>query len=225
MGDNQSFIVASLLPAHLPSTSTHKTPVNIVFHPYPIRVSYHEVGTLAPSLYEAYQNSIDMVLHLGLAMNEQHYSLEESADRDGYDNHDDIDRHRFLSEDGEKKWPNGYATLRTTLDFDAIYNTWRSNLLQTPEAFSALEGVIVRRNSGKGTFICDFLYYAMMAEYTKRRMSSAQAMEGRPVMFLHVPGKTTPNNIKQGRIVVLMLVRSMAETWARKTDKRAGKAG
>ncbi|GAB7344550.1 hypothetical protein MBLNU457_2375t1 [Dothideomycetes sp. NU457] len=220
-GDNQSFIVATLLPSYLPATSAYKTPVNIIFHPYPIRVSYDEVSTLASSLYDAYQDKVDMVLHLGLTTSEQHYSLEESADRDGYDAYNDVDQKKFSTEDGHNRWPEGSDTLKTTLDVEAIYNNWRSNLLRTPEALSALDGIVVRRSSGKGTFICDFLYYATMAEYTKRRMLAASAMEARPVMFLHVPGRSSLNNIKQGRVVVMMLIRSMAESWANRSDKRA----
>jgi len=220
-GDNQSFIVASLLPTHLPPTSAYKTPVNIIFHPYPIRVSYDEVSTLVPNLYDAYHDKVDMVLHLGLTTTEQHYSLEETADRDGYDEYDDVDERKFTAQDGLNRWPEGSETLKTTLDFDTIYNGWRSNLLRTPEALSALDGIVVRRSDGKGTFICDFLYYAMMAEYTKRGMLAASAVEARPVMFLHVPGRPSLNNIKQGRVVVMMLIRSMAESWASQTDKRA----
>lgn len=216
---NPSSIISSLLPPSLPKNHNYDTPVNILFHPYPIRVSYQEVRLLAPRLFDAYADQVDMVLHLGVAPTHTHYALERQAHRDGYDQYKDTEDQTLDAQDGPRYWPDLPAELQTSLDFDDVYDTWRSNLLRTPEMSSELKGLVVRRSDDAGHFVCDFMYYAMLAEYEKGRKNAKYQVEERPVIFLHVPGKGGPAHIKQGLIVTKTLIRSLADCWARSKEK------
>ena len=166
-----------------------------------------------PRLYDAYQDSVDIVLHIGVAPSQQHYSLERSAHRDGYDQHGDIDDKTLDGDDGSRYWPDSPEVLSTSLDYEAVYDAWRSNLLRTPEVSPELDGVVVRRSEDAGHFICDFIYYSMLAEYHKRRAKSKHIMEQRPVIFLHVPGQSAPADVRRGRLVTMALIRSLADCW------------
>jgi len=159
-----------------------------------------------------------MILHLGVAPDQAHFSLERQAHRGGYDQHKDMENHLLECEDGPRYWPDLPDELQTSLNFDDVYDTWRSNLLRTPDVSPELERVVVRQSEDAGHFICDFMYYAMLAEYQKRRKDAQCAAEERPVIFLHIPGEGTAGHIKQGLVVTRILIRSLAECWMRRME-------
>lgn len=62
----------------------------------------------------------------------------------------------------------------------------------------------LRPSDDPGRYLCDFTYYSSMVEYWRRDHKST-----RPVMFLHVPGGTTDQDIARGKKVALGLIEAL----------------
>ncbi|GAB7356976.1 hypothetical protein MBLNU459_g7814t1 [Dothideomycetes sp. NU459] len=217
----------------LPATSSNPTPVELILHPYQVPVSYDEVRQLVPRLREAYHDRIDMILHMGTTTNRNFYAIEKRGHRDGYDQKHDITGFAPPSDDGATYWKDCPAQLETSLDFEDVWTRWRNALLLgSPESLPELNSVVLRPSEDAGHFLCDFLYYSSLAEYWKNQKDKRGDAEGakgnkvqdRPVMFMQVPGRSSGDDLKVGRIVTLGLIRALAESWSARTRSGAGKA-
>ncbi|KAL1311538.1 hypothetical protein AAFC00_001658 [Neodothiora populina] len=227
---NPSYLIASTLPATIPPTSKCPVSIQITLYPYQIPPSYAEIRNLVPRLYAAYEN-IDMVLHMGMIMNRNYYSIEKLAHRDNYDVHEDRYGKIIDKDDGKIFWPDCPPILETSLDFDDIFQRWRSILLESSSeetsSSSVFNGLILRPSIDAGHYLCDFIYYSMLAEHWRRKKDRVQSdkMDERPVMFMHVPGTVQPN-LRIGQATTVGLLRAMAMSWiSRKSDRPSGEKG
>ncbi|OCK76180.1 peptidase C15, pyroglutamyl peptidase I-like protein, partial [Lepidopterella palustris CBS 459.81] len=228
---NPSWSIASTLPATLPATKTHRTPIQISIHPHPIRVSYKTVISLIPSLLSPSSQkpgtpTPDIVLHLGLAAGRKFYALERGAHRDGYDSIPDVDGETFPPETTPPSKSCASTHSGTAMDMDTdtipethsphaslppILNTSFNTAAVLQHCLSLLPDTNysdVRLSEDAGNFMCGFIYYNSLAHFYKKANGGE-----RPVMFLHVPNLPTEEDIKSGREVACALIRALVESW------------
>ena len=154
--------------------------------------------------------------YLGVAPDRPYFSIESQAHRDGYEQKSDVAGKVLDKDDGTTYWHDCPPILRTSLDFEDIYNRWRRNMLETPEVSPELGNVLVRTSDDPGRYLCDFIYYSMMAEFRRNprlRELGVDPVDEMPVMFLHVPKGTTEVDIRKGKLVTIALIRALAESW------------
>jgi pyrrolidone-carboxylate peptidase len=229
---NPSFEIAKLLPAHLPSLPNHHpTPINLIIHPTPIRVSYAQVRALIPALLSSYVETIDLVLHIGMASSRDHYALERQAHRDGYGRNADVDGEKPKWDEGEREFGDCKHILTTTVDYDGVYEGWRANLTDYSDGCDR-EGkgrqlVPTAESNDPGHYLCDYIYFNSLAWFERRgRKDGGGGVEGegeRPVLFLHVPAESDAVTLRKGVVATTALLRSMAESWSASRQSRQGK--
>ncbi|KAG9727221.1 peptidase C15, pyroglutamyl peptidase I-like protein, partial [Aureobasidium melanogenum] len=166
---NLSYSIVTTLPKFLPATSSSQVPVRVVVHPYDIPVIYNEVRTLVPRLYDAYSHDVDIWLHFGMRPGQNSYSMQLVSRRDGYDQDKDITGHMLPASEGDSFFRGCPESLDTTLDTEDVFTRWRSKLLDAPEISPELGSVRIRQSREAGHFICDFLYYSVLAEHWRRK--------------------------------------------------------
>ncbi|KAI5211581.1 hypothetical protein AUEXF2481DRAFT_5197 [Aureobasidium subglaciale EXF-2481] len=213
---NLSYSIVTTLPKFLPATSRCPIPVRVVIHPYDIPVIYNEVRSLVPRLYDAYGHEADIWLHFGMRPGQDSYSIERVSRRDGYHETEDITGHTLPKNDGESFFRDCPKSLYTTLDIDDVFARWRSKLLDAPEVSPELGAVRIRKSSDPGHFICDFLYYSVLAEHWRRKgrpIGGSRLPELLPVMFLNVPTENTVEQLRRARHVTICLMQALAENW------------
>lgn len=180
--------------------------------------------SLVPRLYAGYKESVNIVLHMGMSISRNHYSIEKQAHRDDYDTHADIDGTKPDKLDGARYWPDCPTVLETSLNFDDVFQRWRGYLLDSApdiaasisSSSSVLEGVVLRPSLDAGHFLCDFIYYSSLAEHWRRKRTRSQPtddMNERPVMFMHVPSWAGAPDLEKGRAVTIALLRALARSW------------
>ncbi|KAF2197117.1 peptidase C15, pyroglutamyl peptidase I-like protein [Delitschia confertaspora ATCC 74209] len=145
---NTSWLLCTRLPALIPSSShpSHlspstpssgpTTPIRILIHPSPIRVSYPTVSHLSPTLLPPLNPIFphpDIILHIGLAAGRNFYTLEEGAHREGYDRIPDVDGVRWSTSDIERTFPRAEFPARLTTRFHTsdILPRWQKNLTES----------------------------------------------------------------------------------------------
>lgn len=209
------------LPKFLPATSASQVPVRIVVHPYDIPVIYNEVRTLVPRLYDAYSHDVDVWLHFGMRPGQNSYSMELVSRRDGYHQDKDITGHKLPASEADSFFRGCPESLDSTLDTQDVFNRWRSKLLDSPEISPELGSVRIRQSREPGHFICDFLYYSVLAEHWRRKNSAADGprpADLMPVMFLNVPTENSVEQLRRARHVTICLMQALAESWTLKKD-------
>ena len=223
-------MIATTLPTILPPTPSCPVAIRISFYPYQIPVSYDEVRSLVPRLYSAYEDRVDLILHMGMTENRNYYSIEKLAHRDNYDAYADAYGARIDKRDGMSYWADCPPVLETSLDFDDVFQRWRSNLLDTPEVSSEqLDGVILRPSHDAGHFLCDFIYYSSLAEHWRHKkdrvgQDGVDDIDERPVIFMHVPKWAGTRDLQKGKLVTIGLLKALAQSWIiRKSGGRVGK--
>ncbi|CAD0112064.1 unnamed protein product [Aureobasidium uvarum] len=219
---NLSYSIVTTLPKFLPATPSSQIPIRIVVHPYDIPVIYNEVRSLVPRLYDAYNHEVDIWLHFGTRPGQGSYSLELVSRRDGYDQNADITGHALPGKEGDLFFRGCPETLDSTLDTQDVFTRWRSKLLDAPEVSPELGAVRIRKSSDPGHFICDFLYYSVLAEHWRRKNGvdgGPRPPDLMPVMFLNVPTENTVEQLRRARHVTICLMQALAESW---TLKRGG---
>ena len=65
----------------------------------------------------------------------------------------------------------------------------------------------LRPSNDPGRYVCDFIYYTSMVEYWRLDHKSV-----RPVMFLHVPEKSTDEDVARGKKVALGLIEALVSS-------------
>lgn len=218
---NLSYSIVTTLPKFLPATRSSQVPVRIVAHPYDIPVVYNEVHTLVPRLYDAYSREVDIWLHLGMRPGQNSYSIELVGHRDGFDEEKDITGQTISATESNSFFPDCPARLEGTLDNEDIFSRWRSKLLDAPEVSPQLGSVRIRKSTDPGHFICDFLYYSVLAEHWRRKNGvdgGPRPPDLMPVAFLNVPTDNTVEELRRARHVTMCLLQALAESWALKRD-------
>lgn len=209
-----------LLPTLLPAVPGHATAIRLITHPDPIRVAYDDVRALVPALLTSYIDTVDLVLHIGMASGRAHYSLERLAHRDGYSKNADVDGKRLPPDSGAVEFPDCKHNLITSLEYDEVLAGWRRNLCE-PGSDSPL--VPTEESNDPGHYLCDYIYFNSLAWYARRKQqavdtaaaaTSDDEVEDRPVLFLHVPGESDPLTLRKGVIATTALLRSMADSWS-----------
>jgi pyrrolidone-carboxylate peptidase len=150
----------------------------------------------------------DLIVHIGIASPRQYYSVETLAHRDDYII-TDIDG-RTGYEVGEKLWRQ--------LDLPPILIPGRANedpsstssyqpqeqFLDTWQSFAPKSDLRISKDAGH--YLCDFVFYTSLS-------LALQKGQDRNVLFLHVPGGSEDEDIDQGRVVALALIKTMVACW------------
>jgi pyroglutamyl-peptidase len=209
------------LPKFLPTTRSSQVPVRIIVHPYDIPVIYNEVRSLVPRLYDAYSHEVDIWLHLGMRPDQSSYSMELVGHRDGYNETKDITGNTLPANGSNSFFQGCPEFLDSTLDSEDVFTRWRSKLLDAPEVSPQLGAVRIRKSNDPGYFICDFLYYSVLAEHWRRKnglQGGPNPPDLMPVMFLNVPAENTVEQLRRARHVTICLMQALAESWTIKRD-------
>ncbi|KAK3691234.1 hypothetical protein LTR37_018766 [Vermiconidia calcicola] len=201
---NPSYEIAKSLPSKL---STSDTEIHIIAYGTPIRVSYEEVRKLVPLMHESYSQSVDLVLHMGMASGRTFYTAEMYGHRDGYVKNKDLDGNTLPADDGIRHFGDCPAMMTTSLDYDDVYRKWQSNLHQLPTSLPAY-GADCRASEDAGHYLCDYIYFNSLA------CSDGGKFSDRPVMFLHVPAETDQDTLEKGQQITVALIKAMADHWS-----------
>jgi len=192
-------------------------------HADPIRVSYAEVRSLIPALLSSYIETIDLVLHIGMASSRDHYALERQAHRDGYSRNADVDGEKPARDEGEVDFGDCKHILTSTLDYDGVYEGWRANL--TDYSDGSGEGKLLvptEESNDPGHYLCDYIYFNSLAWFSRQSRKVGGESGGgvetegeeRPVLFLHVPAESDAVTLRKGVVATTALLRSMADSWS-----------
>jgi len=155
---NPSFEIARSLPPSIPQATFSGKPIQIIGYGSPIRVCYAEARELIPPLLEAYSQTVDLVLHIGMASGRQHYTAERYGHRLGYSKHKDLDGCMPTSEQIERDFGDVPDLMTTSLDFDKVLQRWQATISQSPKASPAY-GADCRPSEDAGNFLCDYTYF------------------------------------------------------------------
>ena len=210
-----------LLPPFLPAVPGHATSIRLITHPEPIRVAYDSVRALVPALLSSYVDTVDLVLHIGMASGRAHYSLERLAHRDGYSKNADVDGKRLAPNAGDLDFPDCKHILTTTLEYDEVLAGWQRNLCEGGAPGSP-PLVPAEESNDPGHYLCDYIYFNSLAWFSRqsRKVGGAgghggvEEGEERPVLFLHVPAESDAVTLRKGVVATTALLRSMAESWS-----------
>lgn len=214
---NPSFEIAKRLPEALPEKTPHRA-VRIITYGTPIRVAYDEVRDLIPKLHQEYTDTVDIVLHIGMASGRKFYALERYGHRDGYDKNKDLDGKMPCADEGKTTFADCPATMTTSLDYENVLLNWQVNLLGIPENQPGC-GAEARPSEDAGHYLCDYIYFNSLAHCGRR----SGVMEGggdkaRPVLFLHVPAESDRDMIEKGKEVTVALIRAIADSFCKRQE-------
>lgn len=210
---NPSYEITKRLPNLLPHLPDHPTTIRLITHPDPIRVSYTAVRDLVPALLSSYVDTVDLVLHIGMASGRAHYTLERLGHRDGYSKNPDVDGERLAPDAGLRDFGDCKHILTTTLEYDEVLAGWEANLREGAADGKAV--VRVEESNDPGHYLCDYIYFNSLAWFARRnQMLTDGKVEDRPVLFLHVPAESDEETLKRGVGATTALLRSMADSWS-----------
>ena len=210
---NPSFEITKSLPEWLPSAASDASRIRIIAYPEPIRVCYEDVRELVPRIHECYRDTVDLVLHIGMAGEKDPYCIERVAHRDGYTSKADVDGKLPAADEGRVCFGDCPQEMTTSLDFPSTLERWRHRIQCLGED-SPASGARVCPSDDPGRFLCDYLYFNSLAWFGRNnhcREGSDPA--ARPVLFLHVPAEASQRIVDRGREVTTALIEAMVETW------------
>ncbi|KAF2685841.1 peptidase C15, pyroglutamyl peptidase I-like protein [Lentithecium fluviatile CBS 122367] len=217
---NSSWEIASTLPALIPATEDHPTPIHIHVNHEAVRVAYNHVIKFIPQRLPPANPMYprpDIVLHIGLAAGRPYYTLEKGAHGRGYGAIPDVDGERFPDEVGDEKFPPELFpyVLHTSFDTSDVVARWRSCLghaspdcqLPPDAQVRSTSAPDVRLSPDAGNFLCGFIYYNSLAHYYSMKEDE------RPVAFLHVPDLSdSDEKLNTGRNVAIALIKALVES-------------
>lgn len=208
---NPSFEITKSLPQLLPTSAGDDTRTNVIAYGTPIRVCYDTVRDLVPKLHESYLDTVDLVLHIGMASGRDYYTLEQIGHRDGYHKNKDLDGKTPAENDGLLRFADCPVEMSSSLNCREVLRKWRSRIEALP-ANSPAYGADCRPSNDAGNYLCDYLYFNSLAWYGRRSgcMDDGAAAD-RPVLFLHVPAEADEQTLAKGNIVTLALIEAMVE--------------
>lgn len=211
---NSSWMIASTLPALIPTSPKNLTPIHIHVHHEAVRVAYTHVVDLVPKLLPP-NNPIhpkpDIILHIGLAAGREYFTLEQGAHGRGFGQIPDVDGELFPDSKAEKTFPSSKfpTALKTSFDTSDVLARWKANL-----GYSSVEGSAededapdVRLSPDAGNFLCGFIYYNSLAHYFSIKE------DDRSVAFLHVPDLSySEDKQREGWDVTVALIKALVES-------------
>jgi pyroglutamyl-peptidase len=168
-------------------------PIRIVAQLEPLKAAYHDIAATVPGLIN--EHSPDVIIHVGLAVQRNHFAIEKGANRDGYHQFPDVARRVFTKLEAKKAWGKSPNRLDTALDIDAVVASWKSNVRKKAD---------VRVSDDVGSYVCGFAYYLSLEMLWK------SGKKGN-VMFLHVPSLGGDMDMDTGLEVTLSLIKAIAE--------------
>ncbi len=134
------------------------------------------------------------MLHIGLAVERDYFTIEEGADREGYNQYPDVDRKVFNKTEIKKVWGKSPSRLTTLYDLEVVLEKWHAR---------SKKGFDLRISDDIGSFVCGFVYYTSLERQRKG--------EGSSTVFMHVPPLPEKCDIEKGLEVTLWLIEVLAE--------------
>ena len=163
------------------------------------------------------------------------FSLETCAHRDGY-KRKDVDGETMEDDSLWKQKYDAPKTLHTGFDTKDVLQRWQSGLpvrarpSESSNVYILLDGPAqpnltnpnpteltpnrmypqiehLRSSNDAGYYLCDFIYYTSLVEYWHRDPTGP-----RPVMFLHVPGGFSSEDVERGRTATIGLITALVES-------------
>lgn len=211
---NPSYEIARSLPHSLPKTTGDNHDIKVIAYGLPIRVCYAEARELIPTLLESFDETIDLVLHIGMASGRRYYTAERLAHRGDYVKNKDLDG-KIPQQDEEKElFSDCPANIETSLDYQDVLRRWRFSIMRST-ADSPAHDADCRPSDDAGHYLCDYTYFNSLAWYARRHKKyEGGSSSDRPVMFLHVPAESDVQTLQKGQAVAMALIQAMVESYA-----------
>jgi pyrrolidone-carboxylate peptidase len=199
----------------LPSNISHNGRNILLIVPNgPIPAAYHDILSQTPSLIQ--QHDPDLVIHMGLADKQEYFSIERSANKEGYHEIPDVKRKVLTRAENKKTFGKSALSLASSLDLDTAFSALTSSLLGV---HLPIEGAIakgkgkqkgkpldVRLTDAVGNFVCGCIYYVSLLEMEKRGKK-------KNVVFLHTTLLESEEELKVGVRVVEGVIRALVDVW------------
>lgn len=198
-GDTTTTLIASSnTPANTSNTGFGPAgpgPANTVPNSPPPFTSSTTTDGFAPPLPPS--KPIDLVVHIGMAGPNPHYSLERLGHRTGYTTRDVDGRLPSTSHPPVPPYAEDLPLeIRTDFDAGDILKRWRAAVPDRAD---------VRMSEDAGRYLCDYIYYRSLELLYEKG-------EKRRVVFLHVPSGSGGYEVSLGKEVALGLVRAVVES-------------
>lgn len=212
---NPSFEIMKRLPELLPAASPKHTAVRIIQYPTPIRVAFDNVRELVPRLHNDHADTIDAVLHIGMASGRKYYCIERYGHRDGYVKNKDLDGKIPPPDEGSTIFADCPAKMTTSLNYDDVLLNWQTNVLGISEDQPGCDSEL-KESQDAGHYLCDYIYFNSLA-HTGRRSGKMEGggQTARPVLFMHVPAESDGDMLERGTAVTVELIRAMADSFVK----------
>ncbi|KAF3936877.1 hypothetical protein ABW19_dt0205792 [Dactylella cylindrospora] len=227
---NASYLVASSLPPVLPekyiahgaqdTSSLEKLQVSITPHYQPVKVSYTNIESLIPTIYEELPG-VDLFVHIGVAPILD-YQVETRARRGPYIGKDVDDRcpeDNSADKAAHGKVPVDVKEIHSGLDLKAI----REHLVKLKERDTDENFIPPRLSEDAGLYICEYTIYNSMAAAIYDSEYEPEYPEPQPVsdpttdppttsraVFIHVPNEFNDDIIATARETVMRIIGAIA---------------
>ena len=224
--DNTSHLVTKLLPSFLePHSKYNATKFKIqILNPTAksaVKSEYGFVRSYCKDLWEKYGNSIDLIVHLGMADGWEWYSVERSAWKEGtiksvdygngmegnpveyYTMPDDIGE-TIKDLKGSCPWSVNVPKRLMAgpgIDVDTLARSVEKSLNATSGKVSESE-IEVRSHNDAGNYLCGFISYESFAQAFVKKYSAK-------AIFCHIPGWRDAERLENGRDFVCTLISSI----------------
>lgn len=197
-------------PNHLPIRIINPTAPSGKF----VNTEYAYIRSFIQDLYDEYGDSLDVIIHLGMADGWEFYSLEERAfhadfkcnwwgpieEAAGYYRiPDDVGETVEDIKKGRDLWKDSPQGIATALYLPVIASEVM-RVVNNPDGNKLKVSVVPHFDPG--SYGCGFIYYESLATCLKRRLNTK-------VLFVHVPGWKEPERLMRGRDVVCAIVGSV----------------
>ncbi|KAH6717657.1 hypothetical protein BKA61DRAFT_732107 [Leptodontidium sp. MPI-SDFR-AT-0119] len=227
--DNTSHLVTQHLPSHIPAShplNPTGLPIRIL-NPTSgpdsaVKSEYAYIRTYVKTLHAPSQevNSLDAIVHLGMADGWEWYTVEERAFKEGmsstwWGESAEAGYYMVLDDAGETvldikgedegMWEDSPVGIMTRLDVDrAVRDAKRAvdsdcvDDLKKVDVNKKLKVQIIPHFEA-GNYCCGFIYYESLATCLKRKLDTK-------VVFCHVPGWRDEERLKRGADVVCAVI-------------------
>jgi pyroglutamyl-peptidase len=229
--DNTSHLITQLLPSQLrPFSKDNPTAMDIrILNPTSapgcaVKTEYGFVRKYCEELWKSYGNSVDLVLHLGMADGWTWYSIERSAWKEGtvkgVDNGNGIEGEPlkyYILPDNIDQTSKDIAPCPWTervpdqlwagpsLDIDQVAKDVEQNL-NANVTESDKQYIEVRSHPDAGNYLCGFISYESFAQAFVNKFSAKS-------IFCHVPSWKDEKRLEIGRDFVCSLIGQIAKEY------------
>ena len=188
-----------------------------------MRTEYAYIRHYVQKIWDEFQDTVDMVLHLGMADGWDFYSMEAGAFKEGFTSTFWNPREEkygyymipdvagktindLTRSEGRGLWSDAPVGLTTTVNVRKAVETCMQVLNPAEESDSdAKKRIIeVRPHYEAGPYCCGFIYYESLATCWRRGLKTR-------VMFSHVPGDSDRESLERGKDVVLAMIGAVCQ--------------